>query len=897
MRFFLAIFTLLLSANIVSQSIDPETLRSILEEGAEGQAAKSESFESFTQNNYSNTLKLIEDLDLDSERELFFSSLTQSRIQLASQLCAKDSRACFLIDEYRNYKNQLDQPNYDELKLFGIDIFTGYPIELDSFSELPLPDSYKIKVGDVMEVQISGIQEFSSDVAVNASGTINIGTFGSFKVSGLDLNQATQLVSSQIVKTYTGSTVYLGLKSLNPKSVFVLGNVNNPGSYGVNAFATAINALITSGGIKNNSSLRKVAIRNNAKVSYLDLYDFLVFGDPSSDILLNDGDSVLISGLQNKVKIFGEVIRPAIYEFLDGETVSDLLDFSLGFTTEANTKSVFINRLDNMGNARVIEVSSNEFSSFKLANGDEVVINRISGSVNQGVRIVGAIRNPGVYSLAKAEKLGDLINLKTDLLDNTYTPLAIIKRFNFQTRSSYFFKFDLLNSTQLSEIALVDRDEIIILSQQDINFLNSDLVIKRFSPDDPAPMNNLMQIGNFDDASLLKEISKDDNESSSMRSYLSCLENFNIPVKAVSDAIAAKISSLDRRDANKDQANPVPCTKLLSNIPNLIPYLLANSIPVVGNVQNQGLYPISPHVNGMQIYLYAGGSILGNEANLVFEVLYDNVKVVANSSDITQISDLDFINVKLYKSDISEGFVSLYGEVMLPGKYAIRSGETLSSVYKRAGGFTPMAYPLGGILTRESTKKEEQRVLAKAQRDLGEVISNAALNGYLNQNPTDLVQLISLISSLSESEALGRIVTEMDLNLIERSPAKDIVLHNGDEIYIPKINNTVTVVGNVLNPITVPFDPKLKPKDYISIAGGFNNSADKSNTYIIQPNGTSGKINEQFFRLSSAEIYPGSTIIVPRKANSDTFALLRNITPVLANLSVTAASLTAISNN
>lgn len=410
-------------------------------------------------------------------------------------------------------------------------------------------------------------------------------------------------------------------------------------------------------------------------------------------------------------------------------------------------------------------------------------------------------------------------------------------------------------------------------------------------------MNNLMQIGNFDDALLLKKISKDDNEASSMRSNLSCLENFNIPVKAVSDAIAAKISSLDRRDAKKGQANPVPCTTLLSNIPNLIPYLLANSIPVVGNVQNQGLYPISPHVNGMQIYLYAGGSILGNEANLVFEVLYDNVKVVANSSDITQISDLDFINVKLYKSDISEGFISLYGEVMLPGKYAIRSGETLSSVYKRAGGFTSMAYPLGGILTRESTKKEEQRVLAKAQRDLGEVISNAALNGYLNQNPTDLVQLISLISSLSESEALGRIVTEMDLNLIERSPAKDIVLHNGDEIYIPKINNTVTVVGNVLNPITVPFDPKLKPKDYISIAGGFNNSADKSNTYIIQPNGTSGKINEQFFRLSSAEIYPGSTIIVPRKANSDTFALLRNITPVLANLSVTAASITAISNN
>jgi len=289
--------------------------------------------------------------------------------------------------------------------------------------------------------------------------------------------------------------------------------------------------------------------------------------------------------------------------------------------------------------------------------------------------------------------------------------------------------------------------------------------------------------------------------------------------------------------------------------------------------------------------------LFGDSNNILFEALYEQSKVIANSKDISNIQDLDFINVKLANSDINKGFVTLHGEVRLPGRYAIRSGETLSSVYKRAGGFTSMAYPLGGILTRESTRLEEQRVLEKAQRDLGEVISNAALNGYLNQNPTDLVQLISLISSLSQSEALGRIVTEMDFNLIERAPEKDIVLHDGDMIFIPKINNTVTIVGNVLNPITVPFNSQLSSKDYIEIAGGFNNSADKSNAYIVHPNGTSTKINPNFFKIRSVELYPGSTIIVPRKANSDTFALLRNITPVLANLSVTAASITAISRN
>ena len=118
-----------------SQTIDPEALAAILQQSAEGQQAKTETYESFTQTNYGQTLTLLEELDLEEERNLFYSSLMQERIELVSKLCAKDPRACYLIDEYRSMKNFEEPKSINELEVFGHDVFVGYPINLDSFNE------------------------------------------------------------------------------------------------------------------------------------------------------------------------------------------------------------------------------------------------------------------------------------------------------------------------------------------------------------------------------------------------------------------------------------------------------------------------------------------------------------------------------------------------------------------------------------------------------------------------------------------------------------------------------------------------------------------------------------------------------------------------------------------
>ena len=96
-------------------------------------------------------------------------------------------------------------------------------------------------------------------------GELAIPNFGNFEIAGLSLSDAREELLVKIRVTYPGTEITLSLSQLQPKKVFVLGNVINPGSYGVNAFATAINALITGGGLQGNSSLRNIKINSSNK--------------------------------------------------------------------------------------------------------------------------------------------------------------------------------------------------------------------------------------------------------------------------------------------------------------------------------------------------------------------------------------------------------------------------------------------------------------------------------------------------------------------------------------------------------------------------------------------------------------------------------------------------------
>ena len=161
------------------------------------------------------------------------------------------------------------------------------------------------------------------------------------------------------------------------------------------------------------------------------------------------------------------------------------------------------------------------------------------------------------------------------------------------------------------------------------------------------------------------------------------------------------------------------------------------------------------------------------------------------------------------------------------------------------------------------------------------------------------------MTSMDNTQAIGRLVTELNPSLISSNPAQNITLHDGDVIYMPKLLNTVTIVGQVLNPVTVPHKVGASFDYYLKLAGGVKKEADKSKIYVVQPNGVSLRRKNgfqfpvlPFMPFERDDILPGGTLIVPRQARPlDSIALVETITPVLANLSVTAASIAAISDN
>ena len=857
-------------------------------------------YKSFVQNELQNIYAQMDKMNEQEMEEITFAEINEQRIELSMELCKKDERACFLVDEYQSYKSKHDIPEkLEELKLFGLEIFSGYSNDFNFYDSLPYDNEYVIKIGDILKISLFGSFEAAESLQVAMNGSIIISNIGEFQVAGLPFSEVSKTIKSDISNKFPGTEAYISLDSIRSKQIFALGNVRSPGTYALNAFGTALNALISTGGVKDNSSLRSLKIiRNNNVVKTIDLYDLLINGNISAaDFVLDDGDTLLVGGLKSSVSIIGEIIRPAIYEIQDGQKLSEVINFALGTTPFADMDNISVKRLLASGESKIINPKDKDFI---LQNGDQITINTSTGQTIQSISVAGAIRNAGYYSLEENLTLGNIINLNRDLLDNTYTGFGVIKRLNFASKTFRLIMFNLSNQSQIDALNLYSGDKIFVFSKDDIKYTQSKEVFNYLNNKlNPSTVIALQNNDEFKDIDL-SDLSQSKVDALSPSPCLSSLDS--LLVNPISNFIEKKLELFP-------SSLKVSCTELLRSNPELLPILIINSIPVLGNVRFPGLYPTTRELNALEIFNLAGG-VLVSKLNTVpsFDVGI-RARGFGNFAyeDLDDLTNISMLNLHIDEASIPLGYVTLKGEFKNPGTYQISKGTTLSQIYARAGGLTTNAYPLAGILTRESVRKIEQEAINRSRAELSEILSSAVTSGYLNQNSTDLIGLIGLMTSLDDANGVGRLVTELNPNIVETNPSLDIELHDGDTIYIPKLLNTITVVGQVLNPVSVPHKVGEKFDYYIRLAGGIKKEADKSKIYALQPNGVSLRRKNvlqlqlpllPFMPFEKDDILPGATIVVPRKARPlDSLALVETITPVLANLSVTAASIAAISDN
>ena len=260
------------------------------------------------------------------------------------------------------------------------------------------------------------------------------------------------------------------------------------------------------------------------------------------------------------------------------------------------------------------------------------------------------------------------------------------------------------------------------------------------------------------------------------------------------------------------------------------------------------------------------------------------------------IKDGDVLNVS-FTSGLTPQSITLTGEVKNPGEYSIRPGETILEIIKRAGGYTDEAYFQGAVFLREAVAKSQKEAFARSADQLENTIVDVITNNAGSSiSESTLVPLSNLITKLRLEEPPGRMVVDLDTLKLKTDPIANFPVKNRDSLFIPERPSFVSIVGEVLNATTVGFNPDLSVDEYIDLAGGLNDAADRDKIFVILPDGKSQLVKRSLFS-SSTYILPGSTIVITRDSRPfDAISLTQIITPILADLATSAAAIAAISD-
>ena len=340
---------------------------------------------------------------------------------------------------------------------------------------------------------------------------------------------------------------------------------------------------------------------------------------------------------------------------------------------------------------------------------------------------------------------------------------------------------------------------------------------------------------------------------------------------------------------------------------------MAKVVTANGKVRFPGEYPLT---EGMTVYdlINLSGGLLESAYSQSAEISrldLSNPNLAVSSivvSDLTSSSNtsllpsdhIHFRTIPEYRENRS---IQLEGEFVFPGTYVFGKGETLSSVIRRAGGFTDEAFVSGSVFLRESLKKREQLEINRLIDLLNEEIASDQLrdtNSGVEIDFDNISAQKAAIESLSNSVATGRLV--IPLEDIMANQADDIVLNNGDRLLIPKISQEITILGEVRRPTSYLFDLGLSPEDLIEQSGGFKESADEEGVFIVKADGAVIMPEKGLFKFRSAKnsIAPGDTIVVPLDTDDteiEGIQLLSEVSQILYQLSLGAAAINSLNSN
>lgn len=291
-------------------------------------------------------------------------------------------------------------------------------------------------------------------------------------------------------------------------------------------------------------------------------------------------------------------------------------------------------------------------------------------------------------------------------------------------------------------------------------------------------------------------------------------------------------------------------------------------VTIQGEVRMPGQYEYVENLSLKDLILQAGGFTDAAFKNIEIARLIKRDSIAATDNRASTIINTEIngdlssaaANIGLQAFDVitirrKAGYtipetVTVSGQVQYPGPYALSSrNERVSDLLRRAGGYTPDAYPEGAYLKRFKTGEEKQKSTDVAKK----------LEKNLKDTSTKMI-------AEEITREFDKIPLDLPLILQSSGSVEDLVVRAKDELFIPKFDGQVKISGSVLLATQVPYQKKSSMKDYINEAGGFNGDAWRKKAYVVYANGKAATTKHFLFFKFYPKVLPGSELVVPKKS-------------------------------
>lgn len=719
----------------------------------------------------------------------------------------------------------------EEKKIFGFEVFANKAISFAPNLTMATPRNYVVGPGDDLVVQIYGIAMATINLKVSNEGKVVIPNVGVCHVGGLTIEAVRGLLTEKIGTRYAGlggtnpsSFLQVTLSNVRTIKVNIVGDVKAPGTFQLPSYTTAFNALYSAGGPTTKGSFRAIQLfRAGRLMAEIDLYDFLLKGRTDHNVRLEDGDVLLVPKYVNRVEIVGEVRRALFFETKAKENVNDLIQMANGFKETAFKENVTIQRYTGVDKT-ILNIESGNFSKTILEDGDIVSVAKSLTTFQNRVQLIGAVVRPGDYEAGKTERIVDVLKKAGGLKPDAFLGRSILYRSGLDL-SQQAIDLDLrkaLGGDLEHNILIQKEDVLVVASHFDMKEIYSVSIDGEVNQKGAFPYAAGMTIGDL----IVK--AKGLKQSAS-GSFIEVVRRVKDSPTELAKVIKAEINPdlSVHEDEKKIALEPFDQVFVRPSIG----YKDFKYIYVQGEASYTGKYVLDKFDLKVGDLLYRAGGVLPS-ANLKGSLLIRRSLFFKPKRNVDEyLNRLKELNQRNQDSTLSG----------LPESRRIVGAQINAQI-------------------REIEKQSKLDSIAKINSD-----QEIDLRDVENIKSTIQKAILKNLKDVNVSESEYQFVS-IDLEKIIKAPggSADLQLREGDILYIPTFDETVSISGDVLYPVSVKFDRSASLKQFVYKAGGFNNTALRKRSYVVTANGSVLRTRSFMGIRFYPRVTPGSHVFVPQ---------------------------------